>query len=207
MKKSFSFLEILLVISLLGFIYTLFIPKNKINKLDEIANRLSLYISYTRLKAMLDNKYEDTDSLWHKKRWTIKFFRCRDSNDGIYFVIYSDKNKTGHPSDEDSLKDPLTNKLIYSSNYCQENNKNSKYVLLTKNFDIKNINISCNETTSLGQLSFGNDGKIYSKLSAYEDESDKYEIIDSCSIQLISKQNEEKRIKIYPKTGFSKVID
>ena len=131
MKKSFSFLEIILVVSPLGFIYTIFIPKNKINKLDEIANRLSLYIAYTRLKAMLDDKYEDTDPLWHKKRWTIKFFRCRNTEDGIYFVIYSDKNKTGHPSEEDSLKDPLTNKLIYSSNYCQENTKNSKYVLLT----------------------------------------------------------------------------
>ena len=205
MKKSFSFLEIILVVSLLGFIYTIFIPKNKINKLDEIANRLSLYIAYIRLKAMLDDKYEDTDPLWHKKRWTIKFFRCRNTEDGIYFVIYSDKNKTGHPSDEDSLKDPLTNKLIYSSNYCQENTKNSKYVLLTKTFDIESINITCNETTSLGQLSFGNDGKIYSKLSAYENEFDKYEITDSCSIQLISRQNEEKKIKIHAKTGFNKL--
>lgn len=205
MKKSFSFLEIILVLSIMGLLYTIFLPKNRINKLDEITNRISLYLSYVRYKSMLDNKYDDNDNLWHKKRWTIKFFRCRDNDDGIYFVIYSDKNKTGHPSDEDSLKDPLTNKLIYSSNYCQENNKNSRYVLLTKMFDVENISISCNETSSLGQLSFGNDGKIYSKLSAYENEFDEYELSQPCTIKLISKEKKEKEIKIYPITGFSKL--
>ena len=44
-----------------------------------------------------------------------------------------------------------------------------------KNFDIENIQISCNDTTSLGQLSFGDDGKVYSKLSTNPDEFDKYE--------------------------------
>lgn len=207
MKKSFSFLEIIIVLTLISFLYTQFIPKNKINKLDEITNRLTLYLSYTRLKALLDDKYDENDSLWHKKRWTIKFFRCREAEDGIYFTIYSDKNKTGHPSIEDTLKDPLTNKNIYSSNYCEENDKNSKYTLLTKIFDIKDVNVSCNNTSSLGQISFGNDGKIFSKLSAFENEFNEYEIENPCIIKLISKNNDSKEIKIYPKSGYSEKIN
>lgn len=204
MKKSFSILEVILSISLIGFLYTMFIPKTKINHIDELTNKLSLYISHLRYKALVDNKYDLEDELWHKKRWTIKFFRCKESVGGLYYVMYSDKNRTGHPGADDSLKDPLTNKNIYSSNNCDENKKNSKYVLLTKEFGIKDVQVSCNETTSLGQLSFGSDGKVYSRLSAFKDESNEYEIEDSCIIKLITQKNESREIKIHPITGYNK---
>lgn len=205
MKKSFSLLEIILVISLIAFLYTLFIPKKQQNNLNELTNRLSLYITNIRYKALIDDKYDPEDTLWHKKRWTIKFFRCRESVGGIYYSIYTDKDKSGHPSMEDSFKDSLTNKNIYSSNTCQENNSNSKYVLLTKNFGITDVNISCNDTTSLGQLSFGSEGKIYSKLSNFENESDKYEIEKPCVIKLIGNNTESREIVIFPNTSYSKI--
>ncbi|MDD2292576.1 MAG: type II secretion system protein [Aliarcobacter sp.] len=205
MKKSYFLLEIVLTISLIAFLYTLFIPKNKINNLEELTNKISLYLSYTRFKAFINDKFDSEDNLWHKKRWTIKFFRCRETEDGIYYSIYSDNNKSGHPSAEDSLKDPLTKKNIYSSNYCKENNSNSKYVLLTKSFGITDVNISCNETTSLGQLSFGSDGKVYSKLSNYENESSEYEIKEHCSIKFFTKDGKNKEIIISPETSYSKI--
>ena len=206
MKKSFSLLEIILVISLIGFLYTMFLPKTKINHIDELSSKLSLYLTHLRYKALIDDKYDSKDSLWHKKRWTIKFLRCRESVGGIYYTIYSDKNKSGHPSAEDSLEDPLTNKNIYTSNICNENSLNSKYVLLTKEFGISDVQISCNETTSLGQLSFGSDGEIYSKLSAFNNESNEYKIDKPCSIKLISKENNSREIVIYPNTGYNKQI-
>ena len=72
MKKSFSLLEIIVNISLIALLYTIFLPKNKINYLDELTNRIELYISYTRQKALIDEKYNLKDSTWHRKRWTIK---------------------------------------------------------------------------------------------------------------------------------------
>jgi type II secretory pathway pseudopilin PulG len=204
MKKSFSLLELVLVISLISFLYTIFLPKNKINYLDEFRNRISLYLSYVRYVALIDNKYELDDPLWHKKRWTLKFFRCRDEKDGIYYSIYSDKNKSGHPSLEDSLKDPLSGKNIYSSNYCKENSSNSKYVLITKEFGIKDVQISCNDTSSLGQLSFGSDGKVYSRLSAYENESREYEITEPCSVKFISMDGESRELELFSETGYVK---
>ncbi len=137
MKNSFSFLELILTLTLLTFLYTIFIPKHNTSNINELTSKLSLYISYTRYKALIDEKFDNTDSLWHKKRWTMKFFRCDKDEGGIYFVIYSDTNMTGHPNQKESLKDSLTNRYIYSTNSCQEKNDNSKYVLLTKNYDIK----------------------------------------------------------------------
>ena len=62
MKKSFSILELVVVISLLALLYTLFLPKNKINYLDELTNRIELYISYTRQKALIDEKLIITEN-------------------------------------------------------------------------------------------------------------------------------------------------
>lgn len=165
MKKSFSLLEIIFTILLLALLYTIFIPKKQTNNFDDFINRMLIYMNYTRFQSLIDDKKDTQNELWAKKRWTIKFFRCRSDVGGIYYSIYSDKNLTGHVSIEDSLKDPLTNKNIYSSNYCEEKNENSKYVLLTKNFEITKVEVSCNSTNSLGQISFGNDGRVYSKLS------------------------------------------
>lgn len=202
MKKSFSILEIIIIIFVILLLYSTFIPKTNHNfKLDEITNRLILYIAYTRFKALVDEKFNDKDEKWHKKRWSIKFLRCRNDN-GLYYSIYSDENESGQISKEDTLKDPLTNKHIYSSNSCEENNSNSKYVLLTKNFDVTNVEVSCNKTDSLGQLAFSSDGKVYARLSANPNESDKYEIKEPCFIKLISRDKQKKEIKIVEKTGF-----
>ena len=203
MKKSFSLLEIVLTILLISFIYTIFLPKNRINYIDEVTTRMQLYISYVRYKALIDDKFNSEEPLWHKKRWTIKFFRCRESVGGIYYSIYSDNNKTGIPSAEDSLKDPLSQKNIYSSNYCEENSSNSKFVLLTKNFGITDVQISCNDTTSLGQLSFDSDGKVYSKLSNYANESNEYEINKPCFLKFISKDGENKELVVNPYTSYT----
>ena len=203
MKKSFSLLEIVLTILLISFIYTIFLPKNRINYIDEVTTRMQLYISYVRYKALIDDKFNSEEPLWHKKRWTIKFFRCRESVGGIYYSIYSDNNKTGIPSAEDSLKDPLSQKNIYSSNYCEENSSNSKFVLLTKNFGITDVQISCNETTSLGQLSFDSDGKVYSKLSNYANESNEYEINKPCFLKFISKDAQSRELVINPYTSYT----
>ena len=106
------------------------------------------------------------------------------------------------PNLEESLSDPLSNKKIYSSNKCESTNKTSKYVLVTKVFNIMEIEISCNSTSSLGQISFGNDGKVYSKLSPFENENDEYEITNQCIIKLINDKSESKELVIEPKTGY-----
>ena len=202
MKKAFSLLEVLLIILLLGFLYTAFIPKTQVNKIDEVANRLVLYLKQTRYKALINDKFDLNDEYWHKKRWTLKFFNCRKNVGGIYYSIYSDKNTSGHPSIEDSLKDSLNLKNIYSTNYCKENKNNSKYVLITKNFNIDSVRVSCNKTNSLGQLSFGSDGKIYSKLSNIPNDNSSYEIMNKCKIKLIHTSGEERTIILESKTGY-----
>lgn len=201
MKNSFSILELILVLFILSLVITTFYFKPYENKLLDATNRIELYLKQTRYQALIDNKENKEDSLWFRKRWTFKFFNCANDK-GIYYVIYSDENKQGHPNENESLLDPLTKKRVYSSNSCEYDENRSKYVLLTKEFDIVNTNITCNSTKGLGQLSFGNDGKVYSKLSTHENRSEDYEIKNSCYIELINKLGQKKSIKIEPNTAF-----
>ena len=105
----------------------------KENKLYEATNRLVIYLKQTRYQALIDSKEEKSNPFWHKKRWTLKFLRCREDVGGLYYVIYSDTNMTGIPSLNESLIDPLSNKKVYSTNQCELSTNTSKYVLLTKN--------------------------------------------------------------------------
>lgn len=205
MKNSFTLIELILVIVLLSFISTIFYFNPSDDKLKSAAKRLEIYLKQTRYQALIDNKEDLTDNKWHRKRWTLKFFNCRSSVGGLYYVIYSDENKGGQPNENESLIDPLTKKRVYASNMCQYDKNRSKYTLLTKEFGIKEIKISCNDTSTIGQLSFGNDGKVYTKLSTYDKASGDYELQEKCTIDLISQESRKETIEIEPKTGFIKL--
>ena len=207
MKKAFTLVELIFVIFVLTIIISYIDIKIQDNKLNDATNRLLLYLKETRYQSLINNKYNSNDNLWHKKRWTLKLFRCDKNIGGVYYSIYSDINKTGHPSFNESLIDPLTNKKIYSTNKCKIVANRSRYVLLTKEYNIKDIDVSCNNTSSLGQISFGNDGKIYSRLSSYENEYKEYEIKNSCIIKLTSLKNESTEIILEPKSGYTYIKD
>ena len=202
LKQAFSLLELIFVIFLLSLISFFALKQSPNKELDTASNRLLLYIKQTQLQSYINDKFESANTLWHKQRWTLKFFQCRKSVGGIYYSIYSDTNQTGHPSSSESLKDPLTNKNIYSSNYCAKNEYNSEYVLLTQEYHIKEVYLSCNSTSSLGQISFGSDGRVYSRLSNEENEFYEYEIKKPCILKIVHENGNSKSITIENQTGY-----
>ncbi|RXJ86343.1 type II secretion system protein [Arcobacter sp. CECT 8985] len=205
MRKSFSLLELIFAIIIISItIFSFNLNKTselKIKKIDLATNRLLLYLKQSRYQALIDDKYYLENKKWYKQRWTLKFFNCRNHK-GIYYVLYSDKNQSGHPKKSESMKDPLTNKYIYSSNKCEKNSDSSKYVLLTKEFDINKVDISCKMDASLGKISFGSDGKVYKKLSNNTNESNKYEINRVCIIKLIDKNKNIRELLLQPNGGY-----
>ena len=201
-KNAFSFFELIIVVVLIAFISYFFLKPNSPNELQQATNRLLIYLKQTRLQAFIQDFHASNDPLWHKKRWILKFFRCRASVGGLYYVIYSDTNQTGHPSAQESLKDPLTKKNIYSSNRCQESKFNSNYVLLSQKYNISDVWVSCNTTNALGQISFGANGKLYSQLSSTEEAFYNYEVKKPCQIKITHKNGTSQSIIIENETGY-----
>lgn len=198
LKKSFSLLELIFVIAIVAIISSMIIPKTNISKLNLASDKIILYLNYTRYIAHIDNKYDIEDDEWEKKRWTLKFQRCSSSVGGLYYVVYSDTSGgTAHFKKSETLKEPLTNKYLYSSSSCQNAYDESKYILLTKEFGVASVDVSCNTTDAIGQISFGYDGKIYSQLG-----TNPKEILNRCEIKLYDDNLNYETIVIEPKTGY-----
>jgi hypothetical protein len=199
---AFSLIELIFSIVLISIILTQLVPQNNTSNLNLIANKLILYLKYTRYIAMIDNKYDSNDNYWYKERWTLKFKNCSKKIGGFYYVIFSDKNHKGSPNKTECLKDPITNKYLYSNYDCVASQNESKYILLTKEYGVSKIDISCNKTSTLGQIIFSLDGKIYSKQSYIKSDIDKYEIKEPCNIILYDNKQNTKTIVIEPNTGY-----
>lgn len=196
--RSFSLIEVIIVVLIISIISSLANISIKKDDLDEAVKVLRLHLKYTRYIAHIDNKENIEDQEWMKKLWTLKFQKCSSSVGGFYYVIYSDSDGgTSHFKKVDTLKEPLSNKYLYSNSDCVVTKDESEDVLLTKKYDINKVEISCNKTSTIGQISFGHDGKVYSKLG-----SSPIEIVNPCHIDLYDKKNNHKRITIEPKTGY-----
>lgn len=202
MKRSFTILELIIVVLILSILYTSFTPKTNTNNIHELKNRLILQLKYLRYKALTDSKYDELDSKWHKERWSFKIFNCDKNKDGVYYAMYSDTNNTGSVAATEALDDPLSNKNIYTGKQCIPNNSNSKYVLLTDNFKVKEISSTCNSTDAIVQISFGFDGNVYTRLSKDEGDSYNYRLEEKCIINIVDNDSNELDIVIENKTGF-----
>ena len=187
------------VLIIISIVISQSIPKTQISKFNLASDKIILYLNYIRYIAHIDNKFNKMDEEWERKRWTLKFQNCNKKIGGLYYIMYSDMyGGTAHVKKEDTLKDPLNNQYLYS-NGCQEDtlNDKSKHILLTKEYGIEKIDVSCNTSSSIGQISFGYDGKIYSQLGTNIKEIEK-----SCVIKLIDKENNFQNIVVESKTGY-----
>ena len=200
-KNSFTILEVLFVISIIFISYTFIKIKNVNNELNNTVNTLLLNLKNLRYQALIDNKFSLEESKWYKKNWTLKFFNCNKSVGGIYYLMYSDLNMKGHVNKSETLIDSLNGKHLYSTSKCLQSNDTSKNVLLTKEFNIKSVKVSCNNTSSIGQISFSYDGKIYNSLS---NQNNNNIIKEDCFIKITHNNGEYKRI-IINSLGYSRL--
>lgn len=198
-KKSFSLYEIVFVFVVISIIASSIIPKTEKNNAHLAAMQILNHIKLARLHAMSDNIYNDKNlTHWHKSRWTIKFMNCVSSVGGIYYVIYKDENLKGSPNKTECAIDPITKKYLYSNNNCSASSDEDSQLLLTKEYNIEKIVITCNKTTTIGQISFGFFGEPYAKLS---DKSTDYLLSNNCFIEIYDAQGHRESIQIAHLSG------
>ncbi len=201
-KRSFSLIELLFIIVIISIVSLAFFPKHIKSDLPQAANKIIIHLKNTRYQAMIDNKFNHDDEFWFRERWTLKFQNCQKSIGGLYYVVYSDSNHGGHINKSETLKDPLTQKWLYSNYDCDASSNESKDILLTKEYGVTKVDISCNNTSTIGQLSFGYDGQVYTKLGTKRNDTYKYMLTETCNITLYDKSNKKVTILIEPNTGY-----
>jgi len=187
MKKSFSLLELIIVLIVVGILYSSISFSLSNSSLNQAADQIISHINYARHLAIKDNKMQyyplnsneiemNRSKYWFKQWWQIRF--SNDSTDGYWYEIFTDLpadgsttnfEGTGGKPNKDSdyeltyAKNPngkyMTGKCDDGTNYvkCGENDKKLN---LTKEFSIKKI-IFNNLDSTKPHIIFDNYGNVY----------------------------------------------
>lgn len=215
-KKAFSLLEVVIVIIVVAIISVTFTPKYERDHLTEASHQIISHIRYAQHLALIDNKFDPTDSNWYKRRWQIRFFKkttaSKDGTSKWAYAVFSDKpNSTGtydgnpNATTGEVAIDPLNQTLIsggFTINYS--NQKTNKKTAIGETYGIDNVTFSHCGTGRrivfdyLGRPMIGNP-KSYN--APYE--SGKI-LTQVCKITF-SRGNQNIKICIEPETGYAHI--
>ncbi len=214
MKKSFTLLELIFVIVIIGIIATEVIPRMKSNLVEQAALQLVSDITYTRHLALTDDKYDPNDKDWFKKRWQIIFGKSYDTKHKLAYSIFSD-----NATDDDDAKpglselaiDPFDSTKLLSGGYSgilktSDPKANKKMNLgLTYGIDKYEFGGGCSSRTR--RISFDHFGRpIKDSLATYTTAYKKGKLLSKvCTIKLINTSEGEVIISIEPETGYARI--
>lgn len=218
MKKSYTLIELIFVIVIIGILVAIILPRTNSNKLHEAAIQLVSHIRYTQHLAMVDDKFDIDDDEWYKSRWQIRFTDGTvASYDKVAYAIFSDYVGThsGHPETQELARDPQSNQYITGgiTNGVQYDDDNVFHPAnLGLRYGIENISLSssCKYYGSL-RIVYDNLGRPIKGNLASDSFNSAYVasnrmISTRCEITLSSKNSDTVVIVIEPETGYSYIL-
>ncbi|AVK80885.1 Tfp pilus assembly protein FimT/FimU [Campylobacter fetus] len=229
MKKAFTLIELVIVLVIVGIMAFFTVPKLNRNDLRLAADQIVSHIRYTQHLAIIDDKFNQSDPDWYKKRWIFEFTNintqnkikgiCENTNCWRYNV-YSDKTgSTNLNSIGQAAKDPENSSKRLTAGFSPNSMSNTILkqlnlkLNLTHTYNINAIKFSdgCLAQRSnvgikirfdeLGLPYDGNPDKPYGQ-SFIDKTTGK---VSPCTIKLIHTNNDCIFIKVTPITGFAYV--
>ncbi len=217
MKKAFSMLELVFVIVIIGILSAVVIPRTGSNRLHEAAVQVVSHIRYTQHLAMVDDKFDASDSEWYKNRWQIMFANTAGSGNTWSYMIFSDSlgTSTGTPDVNEHAINPLDSSKFLTGGYSTGNiafddSRATTELNLGRKYGVANIISSSSCTLGAGNLRIAFDylgrplrGAFHSYSSAYP-AADRL-ITSTCTITLINSEGNVS-IAIEPETGYTHIL-
>lgn len=141
-KRAFTMVELIMVIVVMGILASVAIPRMERDVRQEAGDNILSAIRYTQHLALMDNKVNLTaDNLnWHRAFWQISF-RSWDSGESWYYTIFSNNDYDNNVDKKEAAIEPITGKLLYSSNSTIDVDESST-IFLTQNYGVKEVNFS-----------------------------------------------------------------
>ena len=92
--NSFTLIELVFVIVVIGILAAVIVPRIHSNKLQEAANQLVSHIRYTQHLAMIDDRFDSSDPTWYKTLWQVRFTPGISPLTGkVAYAVFSDTDK------------------------------------------------------------------------------------------------------------------
>ncbi|MGM0533416.1 MAG: prepilin-type N-terminal cleavage/methylation domain-containing protein [Campylobacterota bacterium] len=198
-KSAFTYLELVIVIVVIGILATISLNRLDRDHLYEAADQVLSHIRYTQHLAMIDDRYDPNDQHWQSRQYRIQFHSTTNNN---AYTIYRDMGEDITDAEYDSsddvvVRDPLKNMLICgktSVNGCNEKTRLSTVDLQTK----YGVEVAFSNSNGGRQLMFDALGRPMYHDGTYPGPND-----DDITITLKSNDGEEVDIKIQKETGFA----
>jgi len=231
MKKAFSMLELVFVLVVIGILAAVIIPSTRTNPLQEAATQVVSDIRYTQHLAMMDDKFDSTDTNWYKERWSIRFKQdlvySLLSPAGLYsnvwaYTIYGDTSHDGNPNLSEIAKNPLNNSQYLSGGYNNilhvDDEKSMKKMRLGTSYGINEVSFSGGCRSNVLYIYFDHLGRPFNSMNttaAYESASAGWHklLTSACKISLCegsctgTSSDTEIVISIHPETGYTCILD
>jgi len=229
MKNSFTLLELIFVIVVVGIIAVVTLRKTPSDNLDRATIQLVSHLRYTQHLALNQDFYSTTDMNWFKRRWKLSFSNGADTNNYWAYSVWADTagDATGSPDPKEIAVNPMNkskrltggfngNLFIHTNDprATQELNIGQAYGIL----DIK-FSSPCRTGAHSKSIAFDHVGRplrgaLENYIAPYKS-SIKTNILihKQCQITLCSVANcdnasaDEKRIiAIEPETGYAHIL-
>ena len=173
LSPAFSFIELILVIIIIGIFSTLSLISFSRNYLDEAIVHLESDLRYTQRLALSDNRFNPENPLWYKSNWQLVFTKSKKidgSRETIWgYTIFSDRNYDKKINKSEVATNPSDNTKLMTygitSMHTLKEYEITRRLGLAKYYHITNVIFSKTCTNPRGRKSrrmiFDNYGKPY----------------------------------------------
>jgi len=166
MKKGFTYLELVIVIVLIGILALLSLERMKRDNLYEAANQVLSHIRYAQHLAMIDDRFDPKNENWITQQYRIQFHN--NTSTKAYTVYRHLGNTDQLVSGDIIIKDPLSGKDICGlvTNPACDEDIQFKKANLTKAYNIKQIRVTGGNGNNMRQIMFDYMGRPMMKANA-----------------------------------------
>ncbi len=214
MKKAFTLLELVLVVTIAGILSLASVVQLKDRSLRQAAEQILFHIRYTQHLAMADARF-DLSQEWYKTRWQLLFSNCGGTKEICAYSVFSDWTgmHTGNPDPQELAINPLNRNQLLTGGMGGNriikyyDKEATKQLNIGQKYQIKKVRMNhCGSTAK--RIAFDHLGRpVMGNLRTMKSPYQKRRLLKRrCEIQLIHQDNRHISIAIEPETGYAYIL-
>jgi len=204
LHKAFTMLEAIMVITVIGILAAVAIPRLQTDTTQEAADQILSDIRYTQHLALTDDVTNPNNTNWQRAFWSMRFTGC-DGGTNWFYIIGSDKSYEGNIDvNTEAAIDSLSGKPMRGDCIAGNDGTKSSKIFITDKYGISNVTFtgSCNGAQHIG---FDRLGRLHQSFTASTAPNYASVLRSLCTI-IFTHPNGNFSINIQPETGYAYIV-